>query len=109
MNDIIESVHSGSVCMYADDSSEYCIWKNIDEVVSALNQSLIKQYAGCAKNKLTPHPTKLSRYIHLNGLKKNFANKQSLIRKSIFLPKQVLLNLYFEVMYGISVWAGMSR
>ena len=60
---------------------------------------------------------KLSWTSHVSDLKKNFANKLSLIKKCRFLPKHVLLNLYFKVIipsltYGIAVWGGgggMSR
>ena len=57
---------------------------------------------------------KLGWSIHIKELKKSFANKLSLIKKSRFLPKQGLLNLYFkviipEVTYGISVWGGTNR
>ena len=52
---------------------------------------------------------KLGWSTHIKELKKNFANKLSLIKKSRFLPKQDLLNPYFKVIipavtYGISVW-----
>lgn len=40
---------------------------------------------------------KLGWSIYIMELKKSFANKLSLIKKSRFLPKQDLLNLYFNV------------
>lgn len=57
---------------------------------------------------------KLNWSAHIKGLKKSFVNKLSLIKKSRFLPKQDLLNLYFKVIipavtYGISVWGGTNR
>ena len=57
---------------------------------------------------------KLSWSPQVNNLKKNFANKLSLIKKCRFLPKQVLLKLYYKVIipsvtYGITVWGGMSH
>ena len=57
---------------------------------------------------------KLGWSIHIKELKKSFANKLSLIKKSKFLPKQDLLNLYFKVIipavtYGISVWGSINR
>jgi len=57
---------------------------------------------------------KLNWSAHMKGLKKSFVNKLSLIKKSRFLPKQDLLNLYFKVIipagtYGISVWGGTNR
>ena len=154
-SDLVASIHSGSVYMYADDTTVYCIGKTIDKVSAALNQSLEELYAWCMKNRLTPHPKKsecmliyrgsftgplppiylggnnlewvtnsrllgviidykLSWSKHIKELKKSFANKLSLIKKSRFLPKQDLLNLYFKVIipavtYGISVWGGTNR
>ena len=57
---------------------------------------------------------KLGWSIHIKELKKCFANKLSLMKKSRFLPKQDLLNLYFKIIihvvtYGISVWGGTNR
>ena len=57
-SDLVESVLSGSVYMYADDTTIYCIENTIDEVSAALNQSLIELYTWRAKEKLTPHPKK---------------------------------------------------
>ena len=39
-NNLVESVHSATVYMYADDTSIYCVGRRIDEVHVALNQSL---------------------------------------------------------------------
>ena len=52
-SDLVASIHSGSVYMYADDTTVYCIGKTIDEVSAALNQSLEELYAWCVKNRLT--------------------------------------------------------
>ena len=57
---------------------------------------------------------KLGWSIHIKELKKSFANKLNLIKKSRFLPKQDLLNLYFKVIipavtYSLSVWGGTNR
>ena len=59
-SDLVASIQSGSVYMYADDTTVYCIGKTIDEVSAALNQSLkeLPVYAWRAKNRLTPHPKK---------------------------------------------------
>ena len=154
-SDLVASIQSESVYIYADDTTVYCVGKTIDEVSAALNQSLKELYALCVKNRLTPHPKKsecmliyrgsftsplppinlggnnleyvrhsrllgviidhkLGWSIHIKELKKSFANKLSLIKKSRFLPQQDLLNLYFKaiipaVTYGISVWGGTNR
>ena len=57
---------------------------------------------------------KLNWPTHIKERKKNFANKLSVIKKSRFLPKQDLLNLYFKaiipvVTYGISIWGGANQ
>ena len=57
-SDLVASVQSGSIYMYADDTTVYCIGKTVDEVSAVLNQSLIELYAWCVKNRLTPHPKK---------------------------------------------------
>ena len=57
-SDLVESVQSGTVCMYADDTTIYCMGKGIDEVAAALNPSLIELYLWCLRNKLIPHPKK---------------------------------------------------
>ena len=57
-SNLVASIQSGSVYMYADDTTVYCIGKTIDEVSAALNQSLKELYAWCVNNWLTPHPKK---------------------------------------------------
>ena len=57
-SDLVASIQSGSVNMYADDTTVCCIGKTIDEVSAALNQSLKELYAWCVKYRLTPHPKK---------------------------------------------------
>lgn len=57
---------------------------------------------------------KLGWSTHIKELKKSFSDKLSLIKKSRFLPKQDLLNLYFKVIipavtYGISICGGTNR
>ena len=53
-SDLVASIQSGTVYMYADDTTIYCIGKTIDEVSVALNQSLKELYAWSVKNRLTP-------------------------------------------------------
>ena len=43
-SDLVASIQSGTVYMYADDTTIYCIGKTIDEVSVALNQSLKEFY-----------------------------------------------------------------
>lgn len=51
---------------------------------------------------------------HLSEVKKSFANKLNLLRKSKFLPKSVLEHFYFSVIlpsitYGLVIWANGSN
>ena len=54
---------------------------------------------------------RLSWSRHLTDVKKNFANKLNLLKRSSFLSRNVLLDLYFKiilpsVLYGLVVWGG---
>ena len=54
---------------------------------------------------------RLSWVHHLINLKRNFVNKLNLLKKSSFLSRNALLNLYFKiilpsVLYGLVVWGG---
>ena len=51
---------------------------------------------------------------HLSEVKKSFANKLNLLRKSKFLPKSVLEQFYFSIIlpsitYGLVIWANGSN
>ena len=53
---------------------------------------------------------RLSWSHHLTGVKKNFVNKLNLLKRSSFLSRNALLDLYFKiilpsVLYGLVVWA----
>ena len=57
---------------------------------------------------------KLSWIHHLTDLKKNFVNKLILLKRSSFLSRNALLDLYFKiilpsVLYGQVVWGGCSN
>ena len=54
---------------------------------------------------------RLSWSRHLNDVKKSFLNKLNLLKRSSFLSKNALLDLYFKVilpsvLYGLIVWGG---
>ena len=56
---------------------------------------------------------RLSWVHHLTDLKKNFVNKVNLLKRSSFLSRNALLDLYFKiilpsVLYGLVVWGGCS-
>ena len=51
---------------------------------------------------------------HVSIVKKGFVDKLNLLKRSKFLPKNMLLDLYFRVImpsivYGISVWGGLTN
>ena len=64
----VDCVQSGSVYMYADDTTLYCIRKTIDNMSAALNKTLIELYACCMSNKLISHPNKLEYMLGYRGL-----------------------------------------
>ena len=51
-------VTSGSIFMYADDSTVYCIGGTVDNTVTSLNRALSELNSWCLENSLTPHPAK---------------------------------------------------
>ena len=57
-NDLPMSVASGSVYMFADDTTIYCIGTSADEAIAPLNLAMQEWYSWCLVNKLTPHPGK---------------------------------------------------
>lgn len=52
-NDLPSSVVSGSVYMYADDTT---ISDTTDMAITQLNKALQEVYKWCLNNQLTPHP-----------------------------------------------------
>ena len=57
-NDLPRSVPSGSIFMYADDTTLYCVGETADLVIDQLNKALREFYIWCLNNRLTPHPSK---------------------------------------------------
>ena len=57
-SDLVASIQSGTVYMYAHGTTIYCIGKTIDGVYVALNQALKELYTWSVKNRPTPHPKK---------------------------------------------------
>ena len=57
-NDLPVSVKSGSVYMYADDTTVFCLGHTADEAIANLNKALQELYTWCLVNRLTPHPGK---------------------------------------------------
>ena len=57
-NDLPTSVVSGSVYMFADDTTIYCIGTSADKATAQLNLAMHELYSWCLANKLTSHPGK---------------------------------------------------
>ena len=57
-NDLPSAVTSGSVFMYADDTTVYCIGDTVDNAVTSLNKALSELNSWCLENSLTPHSAK---------------------------------------------------
>ena len=149
-NDLPSSVSSGSVYMFADDTTVYCISDTAEKSIAKLNSALRELNEWCLINRLTPHPSKSEAMLisrrnppvnippifignstiewvaksrllgmtvdekltwtqHMLELKKSFAKKLGLLKKSRFLPRNVRQDLYFKVIlpsvtYGLILW-----
>ena len=57
-NDLPSSVSSGSVFMFADDTTVYCISETAEKSIVQLNSALRELNVWCLINRLTPHPSK---------------------------------------------------
>ena len=72
-NDLPSAVTSGSIFMYADDTTVYCIGDTVDNTVTSLNRALSELNSWCLENSLTPHSAKceamlLTRKPHIGPL-----------------------------------------
>ena len=151
-NDLPSAVTSGSIFMYANDTTVYCIGDTVNNTVTSLNRALSELNNWCLENSLTAHSAKckaillrrkphigllisvtigeaqikwvkhtrllgitfidrLSWVHYLIDLKKNFVNKLNLLKRSSFLSRNALLDLFFKiilpsVLYGLVVWGG---
>lgn len=57
-NDLPSAVTSGSIFMFADDTTVYCIGDTVDNTVTSLNRALSELNSWCLDNSLTPHSIK---------------------------------------------------
>ena len=57
-NDLPNSVFSGTVFMYSDDTAVYCIEDTVDSTVTSLNRALSELNGWYLENSLTPHSAK---------------------------------------------------
>ena len=52
-NDPTRAVTSGSIFMYADDTTVYCLGDTVDSTVISLDRALSELYSWCLENSLT--------------------------------------------------------
>ena len=57
-NDLPSMVQSGSLYMFADDTTVFCVGDSADLAIAQLNKALHEVYTWCQNNQLTPHPGK---------------------------------------------------
>ena len=58
VNDVPDSVESGEVEMFADDTEAYCVGKIVDEVACILQKLVNEVSKWCRNNSLSIHPDK---------------------------------------------------
>ena len=78
-----------------------------------INQQLI-QWISSSKLLLVTIDNKLASTKHISELKRGFVNKVNLIKRSRFLPRNSLLDLYFKinlpsVTYALPVWGSWTN
>ena len=66
-NDLSPFVWSGSLYMFADDTTVFCIGDTTDEAIVKLNRALQEVYDWCGGNQLTPHPGKSEAMLFCKG------------------------------------------
>ena len=66
-NDMPDSVTSGALYLYADDTTIYCIGSTVDEACSRLNNALDELNKWYVANSLTPHPAKCEAMLFYRG------------------------------------------
>ena len=68
VNDLPEFVKSVILFMFADDTTIYCINKNVEDVTDKLNKASSELYEWCMRNQLTVHTGKTEAMIlKVNG------------------------------------------
>ena len=153
--DLPEAVSSGSLYMYADDTTIYCIGESVDSVTNTLNNAQKELKDWSSKNNLVPHPNKCEAMMllrgsftgpfnalalrnhtikwvtsarllgvtiddkltwaqHISEVKKSFVNKLNLLKRCSFLPRNILLDLYFKIIvpsvsYALPIWGSFTN
>ena len=62
-SDLPDFIYEGYLFMFADDTTMYCIGKNIEDVIDQLNGAARELYEWCRKNQLTVHTGKTEAMI----------------------------------------------
>ena len=63
VSDLPDFISEGYLFMFADDTTMYCIGKNIEDVIDQLNDAVRELYEWCTKNQLTVHTGKTEAMI----------------------------------------------
>ena len=66
-NDLLPSVRSGSLYMFAANTTVFCIGDTPDDAIAKLNRALQEVYDWYGGNQLTPHPGKSEAMLLCRG------------------------------------------
>ena len=58
VNDLPDYIDSGDLYMYVDDTTVYCVGQNVDQLITALNETMKQVLMWSVKNGLTIHSIK---------------------------------------------------
>ena len=80
-NALLTSISSGTVFMYADDTTVYCISDMVDNAITSLNDVLSEFNNWGLENSLTPHSAKceatlLQRKLYIGSLNSVVVGKE---------------------------------
>ena len=66
VNDLAESITSGELYLFADDTTIYTICENVDDIIHTLQSILDQVYTWCLSNRLVAHDSKSEAMIISN-------------------------------------------
>lgn len=90
VNDFPESITSGELYIFADDTTIFTVCDNIDIIFKAMQDILDQVLSWCGANRLIAHETK-------SGALYNYLNKDSLVHCCLWSMGETLLNLNHHV------------
>ena len=131
VNDLPDSVESGEVEMFADDTEVYCVGKTVDEVSCILQKLVISKtnftgplqpislngniinYASSSKCLGMIVETKLNWKSQIDNVSSDLSSKLKKLRRIKSLPPSTLETIYFKriqpsALYGIAVWGSCT-